>query len=92
MNTIYLFQKLAPVWEKLAESLEFEPSVSIAKVDCTQFRTICNNFDVKGYPTLLWIEDGKKVKFTIFVHFANFKPAVTFFRLKNTKDRGVTRT
>lgn len=54
-------QKLAPVWEQLAQSLEFEPSVSVAKLDCTQYRTVCNNFDVKGYPTLLWIEDGKRV-------------------------------
>jgi len=54
-------QKLAPVWEKLAETLEFEPDISIAKLDCTQYRSICNQFDIKGYPTLLWIEEGKKV-------------------------------
>ncbi|KAB0790649.1 hypothetical protein PPYR_14902 [Photinus pyralis] len=54
-------QKLAPVWERLAESLEFEPEVSVAKIDCTQFRSICNNFDIKGYPTLLWLEDGKRI-------------------------------
>jgi thioredoxin domain-containing protein 5 len=54
-------QKLAPVWEQLAKSLEFDSSISIAKLDCTQHRTICNQFEVKGYPTLLWIEDGKKV-------------------------------
>lgn len=54
-------QKLAPVWERLAESLEFEPEVTIAKIDCTQFRSICNNFDIKGYPTLLWLEEGKRI-------------------------------
>ncbi|KAF2901047.1 hypothetical protein ILUMI_05103 [Ignelater luminosus] len=54
-------QKLAPVWEQLAQSLEFETDVNIAKIDCTQYRSICNEFDIKGYPTLLWLEDGKKI-------------------------------
>lgn len=54
-------QKLAPIWEELAQSLESDNSVGIAKVDCTQHRNVCNQFDVKGYPTLLWIEDGKKI-------------------------------
>ncbi|CAH0559393.1 unnamed protein product [Brassicogethes aeneus] len=54
-------QNLAPVWESLAKSMEFEEDVTIAKVDCTQNREICNRYEVKGYPTLLWIEDGKKL-------------------------------
>lgn len=54
-------QKLAPVWEELAQSFESDNNVGIAKVDCTQHRNVCNQFDVKGYPTLLWIEDGKKI-------------------------------
>lgn len=55
-------QKLAPVWEQLAQTLEFEPDVTIAKLDCTQYRSICNQFDIKGYPTLLWMEEGKKIE------------------------------
>ncbi|XP_056632365.1 thioredoxin domain-containing protein 5 homolog [Diorhabda carinulata] len=54
-------QKLAPTWEQLAKSLEFEKDITIGKVDCTQYRSICNNFEVKGYPTLLWIENGAKI-------------------------------
>ncbi|KAM0730141.1 Thioredoxin domain-containing protein 5-like protein [Formica fusca] len=54
-------QKLAPTWDKLANSLCNDDIVSISKIDCTQHRSICGQFDIKGYPTLLWIEDGKKI-------------------------------
>ncbi|CAL7952314.1 unnamed protein product [Xylocopa violacea] len=54
-------QKLAPTWEELANSLSNSNYVSISKVDCIQHRSICRQFEIKGYPTLLWIEDGKKV-------------------------------
>lgn len=54
-------QRLAPTWDDLGKSLEHDTSITIAKIDCTQYRPICQDFEVKGYPTLLWIEDGKKV-------------------------------
>lgn len=41
-------QKLAPTFEELAKSLEHDTSVSIAKLDCTEYRPICKDFDVKG--------------------------------------------
>lgn len=44
----------------MANSLEYDPSVSISRIDCTQYRPVCQEFDVKGYPSLLWIVDGKK--------------------------------
>lgn len=53
-------QRLEPAWNELANSLSYEPSISISRIDCTQHRPICQDFDVKGYPTLLWIVDGKK--------------------------------
>lgn len=55
-------QRLAPAWDELASALEYDSTVSISKVDCTQFRPVCQEFEVKGYPTLLWIVDGKKVE------------------------------
>lgn len=54
-------QRLAPIWNDLATALEHDESVNIAKLDCTEYRPICKDFDVKGYPTLLWVEDSKKV-------------------------------
>lgn len=55
-------QRLAPIWDKLAMKLRDNHSVSIAKLDCTAYRPICKDFEVKSYPTLLWIEDGKKIE------------------------------
>jgi thioredoxin domain-containing protein 5 len=52
---------LAPIWSDLATALEHYNTVNVAKIDCTEFRPICKDFEVKGYPTLLWLENGKKV-------------------------------
>lgn len=54
-------QRLAPTWDELAVALEYDATVSISKIDCTQHRPICVDYDVKGYPSLLWIVDGKRV-------------------------------
>lgn len=59
--TLLFIQKLVPTWDALAKTVD--SAVTIGKVDCTQHRTLCNEFDVKGYPTLLWInkDNGKSV-------------------------------
>jgi thioredoxin domain-containing protein 5 len=54
-------QRLAPIWDELAHSLAYENKVKISKVDCTTNPEICQNMNVKGYPTLLWIKDGEVV-------------------------------
>ncbi|XP_059469333.1 thioredoxin domain-containing protein 5 [Neocloeon triangulifer] len=53
---------LAPTWEELAQSLDESLGVSVGKIDCTLHKGVCNEFEVKGYPTMLWIEDGKKIE------------------------------
>ncbi|KAG1677671.1 Thioredoxin domain-containing protein 5 [Nymphon striatum] len=55
-------QKLAPTWESLADSLKYDPTMHISKVDCTENRNVCKEMEVKGYPTLIWISNGKKVE------------------------------
>lgn len=55
-------KKLAPTWEKLADSLHFSTNVRVSQIDCTEHKDVCQRFEVKGYPTLLWIVDGQKVE------------------------------
>jgi len=53
-------KRLKPTWDKVAK----KPGVSgvqIAKLDCTANEGICKEYDVTGYPTLLYFRDGKKV-------------------------------
>ena len=53
---------MAGTWERLAT--EYHSSgkkVIIAKVDCTQFKPLCNTHNIGGYPTLLWFFNGKRV-------------------------------
>ena len=47
-------KKLAPVWDQLAE--ESSAIMNVAKMDCTEDanRPICAEYNIKGFPTLLW--------------------------------------
>ncbi|OQR77207.1 thioredoxin domain-containing protein 5-like, partial [Tropilaelaps mercedesae] len=54
-------RNLAPTWEKLAEKYADSKDVSVGKVDCTQDVDLCKRFEVRGYPTLLFLQNGGKV-------------------------------
>lgn len=43
---------LAPTWDKLATALK--GTAQIAKVDCTQHAALCSEFNIEGYPTLIF--------------------------------------
>ncbi|GMJ01333.1 PROTEIN DISULFIDE ISOMERASE 11, PDI-LIKE 2-1, ARABIDOPSIS THALIANA PROTEIN DISULFIDE ISOMERASE 11 [Hibiscus trionum] len=51
-------QKLAPEYEKLAESFKKDKSVLIGKVDCDEHKSICSKYGVQGYPTIQWFPKG----------------------------------
>ena len=52
-------KQLAPVWTDLAKSLENDKTVNIAKVDCTQAKSVCQQRGIVGYPTLIYSRNGK---------------------------------
>jgi len=68
-------QKLAPAWEELAKAFEKDEVVKIAKVDCTQHQSVCQEQEVKGYPTLHYFRDGRKLE--------TYKGARTLAELKD---------
>lgn len=51
-------KRLAPTWEDLAKEVSDLPDVSIAKIDCTVYKEICSENEVRGYPTLFLFKNG----------------------------------
>lgn len=39
--------------------MKHDGSVAISRVDCDKEHVACKKYGIKGYPTLLWIIDGK---------------------------------
>jgi len=53
---------MAPAWEELATARKTQqPKVGIASLDCTAHNPICKENEVKGFPTILFFQDGKNL-------------------------------
>jgi thioredoxin domain-containing protein 5 len=68
-------QKLAPTWDELAKAFEKDEKVKVAKVDCTQHQAPCQEHEVRGYPTLHYFREGRKLE--------TYKGARTLVELKD---------
>jgi len=54
-------QQLKPSWEKLSKSPGVA-GVKVGKVDCTAEDSLCKEYSVQGYPTLLYFRNGAMLK------------------------------
>jgi len=54
-------KKLAPEYEKAAA--ELKGKVSLGKVDATEEKDLASKYNVKGFPTMVWFEDGKETEY-----------------------------
>ncbi|KAI9296987.1 thioredoxin-domain-containing protein [Neoconidiobolus thromboides FSU 785] len=51
-------QTLAPTWTKLASDLQ--NTINIGQVDCTEEKSLCKDYTIRGYPTLKFIQNDKQ--------------------------------
>lgn len=51
-------KKLEPEYEKAASALKLR-GVPLGKVDATEEKDLASKYNVKGFPTMIWFEEGK---------------------------------
>lgn len=54
-------KRAKPEFEKAAEQLQDDLQVAFAAVDCTVHTSLCNNYDVHGFPTLKYFSYLKNI-------------------------------
>ncbi|CAH2085263.1 unnamed protein product [Euphydryas editha] len=52
-------QRLAPKWAELAVQYAHNEYIQIGRVNCMENEMTCKTFDIKQYPFLLWIVNGR---------------------------------
>lgn len=48
-------KKLEPIWKHVAQSLTSQP-VRVGRVDCTKFTKVAQEFDIRGFPTIMFLK------------------------------------
>lgn len=57
-------KKLAPIYDKVAEELHAAGStVRVAKIDCDTHTKAKSEYQVQGFPTLIFFDNGQQVKY-----------------------------
>ena len=51
---------MAPAWNELGAEYKDHTSVLIGDVDCTKQQSVCQEYGVRGYPTLKYFKAGNK--------------------------------
>ena len=49
---------MKPAWDKLGSEFKESDTVLIADVDCTVYRSICDKYGVKGFPSIKYFNAG----------------------------------
>lgn len=53
---------LIPVWETIGKHYEQTDAVSVSKVDCTKEMSLCQEYGIKSYPTLILFKTKPKTE------------------------------
>ena len=54
-------QAMAPAWEELGK--EMEGKLNVGEVNCDANKRLCKDVGVKGYPTIIYFQNGQKVDY-----------------------------
>lgn len=76
-------KKLAPIYTEVADELKAQGSVvRVAKIDSTEEKKSASEYGVKGFPTLIFFLNGKKIDY----NGQRSKTAMVNWLLKRTRD------
>ncbi|KAN0011914.1 hypothetical protein ACTFIU_000133 [Dictyostelium citrinum] len=79
-------KKLKPVIEKVAKHYNHDlenSKVKVAEVDCDENGSICKKYDIRGYPTILFLGEGKTKHYQGQIDFDTIKEATNkYFKEK----------
>ena len=57
-------KKLAPTWEEFA--IKHSSLVNVAEVDCTVHTRLCDDYEVRGYPTIMYLPIEDPEEFVVY--------------------------
>ncbi|XP_027215964.1 protein disulfide-isomerase TMX3 isoform X1 [Penaeus vannamei] len=56
-------KKLDPVWNHVAHAL-YGTEIRVGRVDCTRFTAVATEFNIKGFPTIMYLKGDTKHTYT----------------------------